>query len=193
MMTPEQKKDYNRAYYAARQERFRAESLERHRQRKALGLVDTAAKSEYDRAYRAAHPEKCKRTPEEQKARSEKLKERYNADPVFRRQLLDNGKRRREKNPARMRSLRYLRKYGLTIERFDEMLADQGDKCAICGDGSRPHKLHFPLVDHCHATNKVRGILCQRCNHGIGLFKDDPERLRRAAAYIERSRLDTAQ
>ena len=45
-------------------------------------------------------------------------------------------------------------------------------------------------VDHCHATGKVRGLLCHPCNAGLGFYRDDPRLMREAAAYIERSRAD---
>jgi hypothetical protein len=72
------------------------------------------------------------------------------------------------------------RKYGLTLEDFDRMLADQGGGCAICG------KNDVDNVDHDHSTGSVRGILCFRCNAAIGQLDDEPERARDLAAYLER-------
>lgn len=63
------------------------------------------------------------------------------------------------------------------------MLEEQGGLCAICGN-----PLEVPCVDHDHETNQVRGLLCNPCNRGLGLFKDKPETLRSAAAYIEKSK-----
>ena len=56
------------------------------------------------------------------------------------------------------------------------------NKCAICGKG----KLKGPQrhTDHCHKTNKVRGILCEHCNRGIGMFNDNPKSLIKAAEYL---------
>jgi len=79
--------------------------------------------------------------------------------------------------------------YGLTPESFDQMLEEQHGGCAICGTPlvlaprSAPN---MAAVDHCHTTKEVRGILCLNCNMGLGRFGDDPERLRRAAAYLQR-------
>jgi hypothetical protein len=71
------------------------------------------------------------------------------------------------------------RKYGLTQEAFDEMLAAQGGGCAICG------KPNPDNVDHDHVTGRVRGILCWNCNVGVGQFEDDIERLITATAYLD--------
>jgi hypothetical protein len=72
------------------------------------------------------------------------------------------------------------RKYGLTLEEYEAIIA-QG--CAICGE----HKPRMAL-DHCHASGKIRAALCANCNNGLGRFQDDPKRLRAAAKYIERHR-----
>lgn len=58
------------------------------------------------------------------------------------------------------------------------MVERQAGCCAICG---QPSKL---VVDHCHASGEVRGLLCDDCNVGLGRYDDDPERLLAAAAYL---------
>lgn len=81
-------------------------------------------------------------------------------------------------------------KYGLTAEAYAAILKAQGGVCAICkepqsavnGPSGKVTDFH---VDHCHSTNRVRGLLCNQCNRGIGLFQDSPSLLRRAAAYLE--------
>lgn len=62
------------------------------------------------------------------------------------------------------------------------MLAAQGGLCAVCQEALAVH------VDHDHATGAVRDLLCFNCNGGLGQFRDDPELLRAAAAYVERHR-----
>lgn len=79
-------------------------------------------------------------------------------------------------------------KYGITPEEFDRLLKTQGGKCAICGDANLRDERGFrPHVDHSHRTGQVRGILCGRCNKGIGALRDDPEIVRRALFYLERN------
>lgn len=59
----------------------------------------------------------------------------------------------------------------------------QDGKCAIC-----EARLSKPHLDHCHQTGYVRGVLCPNCNVGIGHFRDNPELLHKAVAYLERTR-----
>jgi hypothetical protein len=74
-----------------------------------------------------------------------------------------------------------LRKYKLTKQQYESLVAEQGGVCAICGDGVKLS------VDHNHTTNKVRGLLCTSCNIGLGLFKDNVKRLYGAIEYIYRN------
>jgi hypothetical protein len=87
----------------------------------------------------------------------------------------------RPADAARARRRR-MAQYGLTVDAYDALLAEQGGCCAICGDppGKRPL-----AVDHDHETGDVRGLLCLPCNTGLGLFRDDLERLAAAAAYLD--------
>ena len=79
-----------------------------------------------------------------------------------------------------------LAKYGLTIERYEELLVSQGNKCKICGIFQQD--LNYPLhVDHCHKTGKVRGLLCRGCNSAIGFLNDDPAVVGKALLYLETS------
>ena len=71
------------------------------------------------------------------------------------------------------------RKYGLEPAEFFRLLHEAGGRCQVCGDETA--SLH---VDHDHQTGKVRGLLCSHCNLGIGHFRDDPDRLRAAIAYL---------
>jgi len=70
-------------------------------------------------------------------------------------------------------------RYGLTLEQYDRLLLEQGSKCLICG-----RKTKKMCVDHCHRTKKIRGILCHKCNVGIGMLDDSPLRVSRALAYL---------
>jgi hypothetical protein len=72
-------------------------------------------------------------------------------------------------------------KYGISREDYSKMLVDQDNSCAIC----KTQIGWEAAVDHCHNTNKVRGLLCRKCNLGLGGFKDNIETIRRAIEYVK--------
>lgn len=76
-------------------------------------------------------------------------------------------------------------RYGITIDDYERMLDEQGGRCAICATDVPGSRNKVWSVDHCHTINKVRGLLCAHCNWGLGHFKDDPDRLRAAASYLQ--------
>ena len=99
----------------------------------------------------------------------------------------------KENNPERARRSdrkQSLRKYGLTETDWQTMLDRQNGVCAICANAETV--LHQNgvtrrlAVDHCHATGAARGLLCSKCNHGLGNFDDNPELLLIAAEYLRR-------
>lgn len=78
-----------------------------------------------------------------------------------------------------------LAKHGMTLQSFETLKELQGNRCAICEvlEGG-PRGFY---IDHDHTTNKVRGLLCQHCNSGIGFLKDNISILRSAIKYLENS------
>ena len=71
------------------------------------------------------------------------------------------------------------KKFGITIEDFENMVSSQGSRCAICGSYTANLQ-----VDHNHVTGEIRGLLCLQCNMGLGLFKDNPQALKNAIDYL---------
>jgi hypothetical protein len=127
----------------------------------------------YMRAYRAANAEKLEQQRRAYVAANRDRKAQWGRDYYTR-------------NKAEILKRQRARKYGLSADEFEAMLATQGGCCAICGSDSAGRKDHEALsVDHCHATGKVRGLLCSKCNTAIGLLNDDPRALLNAAAYLE--------
>ena len=72
-------------------------------------------------------------------------------------------------------------KFGITLDDLEEMDRQQGGRCKICGGVDDFQRLS---IDHDHSTGKVRGLLCTKCNSGLGQFRDDPELLEAAAQYL---------
>ena len=79
----------------------------------------------------------------------------------------------------RQRALKH--RYGISSEKYEEMNSSQNGCCAICD--KRPKNNRRLAVDHCHQTGRIRGLLCDNCNHAISLI-DDPERLEKSMLYI---------
>ena len=92
----------------------------------------------------------------------------------------------RDENPELGRYIRrnshLRRKYGISVQDYDDMLERQQGACAICEKSAEVVGKLF--VDHDHATGLVRGLLCHTCNVGIGALKDSPELMLAAASYI---------
>ena len=74
--------------------------------------------------------------------------------------------------------------YNMTLLDYAKMYKEQGGCCAICGTPQRKLKKRLS-VDHDHATDMVRGLLCLRCNVGLGCFEDNVEILSRAMSYLK--------
>lgn len=97
--------------------------------------------------------------------------------------------RKRKHDPRRRAShlARVMKKYGITVADYEARLAAQSGACAICRSSFNVHRGTTAVrlaVDHDHVTGRVRGLLCSRCNTGLGLFGDNPTLLRDAIAYL---------
>jgi hypothetical protein len=101
--------------------------------------------------------------------------------------ILARAKKWRIDHPEKVRTRDLKRGYGMTVDEFDALLKTQNGCCAICGlpprgKSKRTQVLH---VDHDHARNVVRALLCADCNKAIGLLHEDPERCLAAAIYLK--------
>lgn len=102
------------------------------------------------------------------------------------------NKHKNKKSFLRQRSSsHYKRKYGISLEDYEVLYKKQNGKCFLCNKkGFKPTQLRgrgnmsFLVVDHCHKNNKIRKLLCQECNRGLGLFYDNPALLTKAAKYL---------
>jgi len=74
--------------------------------------------------------------------------------------------------------------FGITIETYNDMLARQFGRCAICKTTNWGGRWNSPCVDHCHLTGKIRGLLCLLCNRGLGNFRDNVDLLQAASEYL---------
>lgn len=90
----------------------------------------------------------------------------------------------RRKDERTRRNDDYRTNYGITLADYERMIEEQNGECAICGRSPK----RGLVVDHCHKMGKVRALLCQPCNSGLGLFKEDIDLLTRVAEYIRKHR-----
>lgn len=97
--------------------------------------------------------------------------------------LLEKAKQYRLNNIEKVYLSKIKTKFGIVKEDYNELIINQNNSCAIC---FRKDDYQRIGVDHNHKTGKVRGILCARCNTGIGLLQDDIDLLKEAIRYLEK-------
>jgi len=138
--------------------------------RKCVGCGEEKALEEFPKAGAGRYRHKCKPCYNaEQAAWREENKDSIRASWRKAHGKYYTSDKRRNKT---------LRAYGLDEQAYNEMFDEQGGLCKIC---SRELPL---VVDHCHETGKIRGLLCNQCNVGLGCFQDDVDRLRLALVYL---------
>ena len=135
-----------------------------------------ANKRAADRQYAAANAEAA---AERMAAWAPLNRDKLNANSA---RYVDRHPERRTESSRRS----YLKKYGLTPERFAEMLINQSGVCAICRT-DKPGGKGTWRVDHNHTTGRVRGLLCHGCNVALGHMKDNPETCETAAVYLRKT------
>ena len=148
-------------------------------------LYNKTRRAEYNRRYRRKNREAAAAYSVAYRSRNRKRLLEYS-----RKHYADNKERYqayRARNKERYRVNR-LKRYGLTVQKYSEILVSQNGGCAICGHSEHAPNT-FPVVDHCHITGRVRGLLCHHCNTLLGHSRDRPSILRKAAEYLEQSTL----
>ena len=91
-------------------------------------------------------------------------------------------KRDNNKYKSKLYQIKYF--FNLSKEQYEDLVEKCQNSCLICKQ--KAEELQTGLcVDHCHSTNKVRGLLCQNCNRGLGMFKDNIQFLKNAINYLE--------
>ena len=94
----------------------------------------------------------------------------------------------RRANLTKQNGYRIKSMYGITLEDKERMLIEQDNACKICGTTFGQEKKNLPHIDHDHGTGKVRGLLCDYCNRGLGAFRDNIAYLKHAITYLLASR-----
>lgn len=96
----------------------------------------------------------------------------------------------RQKNPEKVKAInarqikrKKLKTFKIDDEQYNNMICIQNNLCAICSKESKQRAL---AIDHCHKTKKIRGLLCSKCNRGLGFFNDDSNLLTKAIEYLSK-------
>lgn len=90
---------------------------------------------------------------------------------------------RRKNKPKQVKSEKLKASFGITLEQYEAIAAEQNHACAICGTPQAEQRRKM-AVDHDHLTGRVRRLLCVNCNLGLGNFKDNPSILTEALKYL---------
>src|ERR1035437_5779833 len=181
----EEKKEYGRQYNKINKKKIK-------KTKRKYYLAHQKERTEYNKQYYATHKkEKKKYGQDNRKKLTKKQKElrKNNPDKIkqWKSRSKENqkivGKKCRIKNMKKNRNTRIKKNYGITLDEVTQIIDKQEGKCAICG--KHQDELNKALViDHNHKTEKVRGLLCNKCNMGLGHFYDDIELLSQAIAYL---------
>lgn len=174
--------EYQRAYRQANKERLSA-------QKRAHYEVNRESVKARVAEYRAANREEILRKRRAHHAvNREEILERRRAYAAENRDAIRKGQREYYRNNSKHRNRAReasLRKSGFTFALKEHAIGLQNGCCAICGCSLDTLPDRHVHADHCHATGYPRGVLCHGCNTGLGGFRDDPERLRAAIAYLD--------
>ena len=135
--------------------------------------------AEYMRKWRAANKEKnAKYQNEYHKEYRKKNREKLDARNIQWR------KENYQQDKDTMFEARLRRRYNLTLKEYNNLIAEQNNCCKVCGKHGSDNKTGKLYIDHCHTTNKVRGLLCMECNTALGLLKDDTKRIESLLSYL---------
>lgn len=172
---------YARDYYKQNSGRLREAASERYKAKN----IGEAIRARYanDLEYRERVKARARKDWQEN---SDRIRQRRKNNPNT--QANERLYRSRPETKAKLRAI-LLKKYGLTVDQYNKMLADQNEVCAICKNPETYRDkwdsgIKNLRVDHDHQTGKVRGLLCSNCNTGIGKFREDIAMLRRAVEYL---------
>jgi hypothetical protein len=163
MQTKEEKKEYNKQYRLKNKEKNKANFKNYYQKNKEK--ISVKAKERYDNN-KELHNERSK---------------------TYRENNLESVKRQQKiwynNNPDKVRENKLKKSYKISLIKYNEIFEKQMGCCAICGIHQNDLK-HNLSVDHNHLTGNVRGLLCNKCNRGIGYLNDDIEILKKAVEYL---------
>lgn len=167
MKNTDETKEYQKQWYNDNRENV----IERQ---KNYNEANKEIRREYEKEWRKNNKEKVREGKRKYYLANKEKRKKY---------LKDNFERDKEKRSKYYQTAK-LKKYGLNEEQYLERFNNQNGCCRICGTSQEKLKssLH---IDHNHKTGKVRGLLCVKCNNGIGQFNDSIELLEKTIEYLK--------
>jgi hypothetical protein len=141
-------------------------------------------RKEHDKKYKESHKEQIKKYNKEY--RDKHKDEAREATRLWELNHPDIVKQRRKKwfqktkNKEYMKNYHLIKNYNITLDDYNKLFLKQEGKCKICHQS-----FESLIVDHNHKTNKVRGLLCDNCNCGIGFLKENTDILLEAIEYLK--------
>lgn len=141
---------------------------------------DPVRYAEYQREWRRANPDRSVRYTLAYRDRNGEKVRSYQRERAARVRREDPEKHRTIFTKANL--AKYCKAVGITVEEYEAVKTEQNNLCFLCGDPPKRSRLS---LDHNHDTGKFRALLCTNCNTGLGMFRDNPELLRKAAEYVE--------
>lgn len=192
--------EMRRSYFRDLQRKRRAAEPKKPRKARAIKKVPSWKKAQADsqlmemrREYSRENQRRWKeKNPERARASNRSSHEALMRDPERlekkRAYARDYQCKYRRNNLEAWKSGRLRCSYGITLQQYERMFEQQQGKCKICRRPETAQRKGQTLklsVDHCHKTKKVRGLLCGKCNRGIGSFDHDATLMKRAAKYVK--------
>jgi hypothetical protein len=144
-------------------------------------------RQEYARQYYLKHKEKFqKRSAEYYSKHKDEYKIKFqDYNRAYYRKNKERINRNRKRDKSYMSNFHLRRKYGMSEHDYIEMFRLQTGCCAICGKEALKYKRKL-AVDHNHTTGKIRGLLCVKCNGGLGCFEENPVLFDKAKEYLSK-------
>lgn len=105
---------------------------------------------------------------------------------LYNKKMTEWRKKVREADPRSARATTLRRVYKITLEQYDSILEAQGNVCGLCGGPFSDSPSLKECVDHCHQTGRIRAVIHDRCNRGIGAFSDSLELVELAVVYLKK-------
>jgi hypothetical protein len=185
MKTNDEKKEYQKKYRLANKEKlkqYRIDNCDRIREKRIEYDKKNKEKIKQQHIdYKKTHADEISLYQKQYAALNKDAIKNYpsNASEIRK----EVYKSYRINNKDSIRNRKYVKNYGITLDQYNKLFDEQKGCCKICG--THQDELDKKLVvDHCHETNIVRGLLCDKCNRGLGHFNDDVNLLQIAIKYL---------